>query len=76
MKDLSGVNLCVWIEILRIIKNLVSLPFVLLYLCFDICLQWSCFWHGSSKWIYGGSFGMGGAFRHKLNLKNNLEIFC
>jgi len=26
MKDLSGVNLCVWIEILRIIKNLVSLP--------------------------------------------------
>jgi len=26
MKDLSGVNLCIWIEILSIIKNLVSLP--------------------------------------------------
>jgi len=24
----------------------------------------------------GGQFEMGGAFRHKLNLKNNLEIFC
>jgi len=38
MKDLSGVNLCVWIEILSIIKNLVSLPFILLYLCFiSVC---------------------------------------
>jgi len=43
MKDLSGVILYVWIEILSIIENLVSLPFVLFYLCFDICLQW----HGS-----------------------------
>jgi len=37
MKCLSGVNLCVLIEWLKIIKNLVSLPFVLLYLYFDIC---------------------------------------
>jgi len=58
---------------------LVSLTFVLLYLCFDICLQWSCFWHGSRwccRWVCGGSFGMTGAFKHKLNLKNNLEIIC
>jgi len=34
MKDFSGVNLCIWIEILSIIKKLVSLPFVLLYLVF------------------------------------------
>jgi len=38
MKDLSGVNLCVWIKILSIIKNLVSLPLfcctcVLIYVC-------------------------------------------
>jgi len=61
MKDLSGVNLCVWIEILSIIKNLVNLPFILLYLCFDICLQWLCFWHGSRwccRWICGRLFGM------------------
>jgi len=61
MKDLSGINIYVWIEIISIIKNLVSLPFVLLYLCFDICLQWSCFWHRSRwccRWICGGSFGM------------------
>jgi len=38
MKELSDVNLCVWIELLSIIKNLVSLPFVLLYLCFYIYL--------------------------------------
>jgi len=26
--------------------KLVSLPFSLLCLCFDICLQWSYFWYG------------------------------
>jgi len=60
MKDLSGVDLCVWIEILKIIKSLVSLPFVC-YLCFDICLQWYCFWHESRwycRWICRGSFRM------------------
>jgi len=56
MKDLSGVNLCVWIEILSIIKNLVSLPFVLLYLYFDICLCNDRVKHGSRwccRWICG-----------------------
>jgi len=32
MKFLSGVNLCALIEWLKIIKNLVSLPFALFYL--------------------------------------------
>jgi len=27
-------------------------------------------------WVCGGSFEMTYAFRHKLNLKNNLEIIC
>jgi len=55
MKDLSGVNLCVWIEILSIIKNLVSLPFVLLYFCFDICLQWSCVFDTGVDGVADGS---------------------
>jgi len=49
------------LKYLSIIKILVSLPFVLLYLCFDICLQWSCFWHGSRwccRWVCGGSSRM------------------
>jgi len=61
MKYLSGVNLCALIEWLQIIKNLVSLPFVLLYLYFDICLQWLCFWQRSRwccKWICKESLGM------------------
>jgi len=29
--------------------KLVSLPFLLACLCFDICLWWSCFLHGS-RW--------------------------
>jgi len=36
-------------------------------------------WHGSRwhcRWVCGGAFGMSGAFRRKLNLKNNREIFC
>jgi len=50
MKCLSGVNLRALIEWLKIIKNLVSLPFVLLYLCFNIYLQLLCFWHENRWW--------------------------
>jgi len=51
----------------------VCLPFSFLCLCFDICLQWSCFWHGSKwccRWICGGSFGISGA---KFEKKKQFE---
>jgi len=80
MKDLSGVNICVWIEILKVLLKIwLAYPLFCCTCVFDICLQWSCFWHGSGwrcRWVCGGSFGMSGVFRHKLNLKKkNWEIF-